>query len=270
MKLKLWLLAIVIFTGMISVNAWRYYVMPTAHAQENENESDDNNEYRNISTPTPTSIAQTSTPIQTVQTTPIPAASSDAALSQTPTPAATQTPSSWPWYIARAAGITSLILLALLVLMGLVITTGVVYRLMGPIPAWTYHRLIGIALVISVAIHLISLMFDHFMSFSIGQILIPFTSTYRSLYVGFGTISLYLFLVVLITSLWFIKQFKSWRLLHYLSFLMFVLVLIHGYFTGTDSASTWVKLLYLLIFVLVVVMVYIRVRMSGGNTNPTD
>jgi hypothetical protein len=174
-------------------------------------------------------------------------------------------PSSWPWYITRAAGITSLILLTLLVLLGLGITTGIAYRIMSPIVAWTYHRLIGILLAFSVVTHLVALLFDKFVSFNLMQILIPFTATYRPLTVSFGILSFYILLTVLITSLWFMNKYKSWRLLHYLSILIFILIIVHGYFTGTDSRGLVMKLIYVLASLVFLLMMYIRIAHGMAN-----
>lgn len=249
---KIILVFLLVFTlGVIfSRTCKNLHVITTAQAQEDEDEGGEDGASPVRLTPTPSISTAQKTPTLSptlATSTPSPTIIPSVVTSQPTTSTQSSTPSSWPWYITRAAGITSLILLSMLVLLGLGITTGVVYRIMGPIPAWTYHRLIGIALVFSIATHLIALLFEKFINFNISEILIPFTSTYKPLFVGLGGLAFYAYLLVIITSIWFIKKYKSWRLLHYLSFVMFTLIIFHSFYTGTDTRTITMEIIYAII-----------------------
>jgi DMSO/TMAO reductase YedYZ heme-binding membrane subunit len=37
---------------------------------------------------------------------------------------------------------------------------------------------------------------------------------------------------------------KTWRILHFLSFAMYIMGLLHGLFSGTDSTASWVQWYY--------------------------
>ena len=127
--------------------------------------------------------------------------------------------SSFPWYISRASGIVSYIFLFLIMVSGAMITTKTMYRFLSPPTAWTFHQYLGITLSVSIITHIISLLFDNFLKFSIIELLVPFTSRFAGNYVALGIIGLYLFLAVIISSLFYkMKIPKIWRLLHYLPF----------------------------------------------------
>ena len=78
-------------------------------------------------------------------------------------------------------------------------------------------------------IHGLVLSFDQSVHFSLSDILIPFTSDYKPISTGLGTISLYILLVLIITSD-FIKQLgrKAWKAIHFLAFPGYLLALYHG------------------------------------------
>jgi len=73
------------------------------------------------------------------------------------------------------------------------------------------------------------------------QLLIPFSTVgYRPLWVGVGQISFYVWLVVSVS--FYIRPLigqKAWRGLHYASFLMYLMGLAHGIFSGTDVSAPW-------------------------------
>lgn len=182
-------------------------------------------------------------------------------------------PSSLPWYITRAAGLASLVSLIILAIMGIGITTGFIFRFMSPITAWTIHRLNGIFLALTVSIHILSLLFDHYITFSWRDILVPFASSYQPLYLSLGIIAFYLLVIVVVTSLIFIAtKHKMWRLIHYLSYAIFFLVLIHSYFIGTDSHDPIIKLMYGGIVLLMIGLIWyrlVRFRRVNITANPT-
>jgi sulfoxide reductase heme-binding subunit YedZ len=175
---------------------------------------------------------------------------------------------SWPWYITRAAGIASLILLIIIVIFGIGLVTGYTYRLFSPLKAWMIHRALGIAFGVTVFIHVFSLLFDKFQSFNVYDVLIPFIYTYKGgnrILLGFGIISLYLLIPILYTSIYNIQtKTKQWKLIHYFSYLMVPLIVLHSLFLGTDMQNTTFR--YILLFaVLILVVAFIR-RLANKNT----
>lgn len=163
------------------------------------------------------------------------------------TPSTPQTNNSipWTWYLARISGITGYILLFLLMMSGVGITTGYIFNLFGPIIAWRIHRTMGISLGLFIVIHLVTLFMDDFMNFSLAELLIPFVSDFKPIYISAGIIGFYLLIVIIITSIILIaKKYKVWRFLHYLTFPTFLLFWFHGVYTGTDSDTITMQIVY--------------------------
>jgi predicted ferric reductase len=79
-------------------------------------------------------------------------------------------------------------------------------------------------------------------------VLVPFSNPlYRPFWVGIGQIGFYT--LVLVGLSYYVRRSltpRVWRLIHYLSFLTFLLVLIHGITSGSDSAQPWAMLAYLM------------------------
>ena len=107
----------------------------------------------------------------------------------------------WPWYIVRGAGFVAAFLIFLLMLSGIGLVTGHIYRLFEPIKAWAVHRALGIALCVSVAVHMIFLLIDHSLPFTFPQLFIPFIASYKTFWVGLGVLSMYLVALVVASSL---------------------------------------------------------------------
>jgi sulfoxide reductase heme-binding subunit YedZ len=99
----------------------------------------------------------------------------------------------------------------------------------------------------SSTLHAWALLGDRVVSFSPVGILLPFTAHYQPLLTGLGTLSLYVGLLVSF-SFYFTKHigYRIWRVIHALSYLMFVGVTLHSVLLGTDSSTLVMQVLYLL------------------------
>ena len=107
------------------------------------------------------------------------------------------------------------------------------------------------------ALHGIILIGDHFIKIGLPEVFTPFLSPYRPVPVGLGIIAFYLMLLL---SLSFYARNhlgqKNFRLLHYVSYAVFLMVTVHGVLAGTDSGALW--WLYAVSLVVVVVMTVMR------------
>ncbi len=181
---------------------------------------------------------------------------------------------SWPWYVTRASGIVAAATLMILLLSGIGQITGRTFRLLDPLTAWASHRALGIVFSGAVFIHISSLLFDHFITFNVWQLLVPWLSGYRSthwlglnvgsIYVAMGIIAMYMTAAIVITSLvWVEKKPALWKLVHYLSYVTIFLVFVHALYIGTDMAHGFWRWLWVglnaLIFLAVVARLW-RVR----------
>jgi predicted ferric reductase len=166
----------------------------------------------------------------------------------------------FPWYVARAAGLVSWALLAASVLWGLALST----RALGsrPRPNWLLdmHRWLGGTALAFTGVHVLALLLDQYVHFGLVQILVPFASTWHPVAVAWGVVSLYLLLAVELTSLARARVSKRvWRRVHTASFVLFVTATIHGLTSGTDMRSPLFRLVTLAVVVLVAGLTAIRV-----------
>lgn len=153
---------------------------------------------------------------------------------------------SWPWYVIRAAGFVAAGLLVLLVLSGIGQVTGIIYRFMEPVKVWAVHKALGIALCAAIAVHVGFLLVDHFVPFSLTQILVPFASHYNNgtklaglplggIAVTLGILAMYGVAIIVASSLgWINTKPRTWRTLHYISYAVAFFIFLHALYLGTD------------------------------------
>ena len=176
----------------------------------------------------------------------------------------------WPWYIVRGAGFIAAGLIVLLMLSGIGQVTGLTYRFFEPIKAWAIHKALAYALLASIAVHVIFLLIDKFLPFSLIQVLVPFFSTYTNkttvlgLSLGFfgvaaGILAMYGVILVVASSLkWIDTRKKLWRQTHYVSYAVAALVFIHALVVGTDVRYGIFRLGWLFLGFVVIVAIVTR------------
>lgn len=183
---------------------------------------------------------------------------------------ANSTVSSVPWYVTRAAGLVAYGLMFLVVMLGIGMTAGYIYKYINPVKAWVVHKYLALALGIALLTHIIALSLDKFVNFKWAEILIPFYSTYKPLYLSLGILGLYILLIIIFTSLFFrLKYKRTWRGIHYAVYFLFTLSLIHGLFIGTDSKTIIMQIIYwatgLIFFSLVIYRFLLRYIKKGSK-----
>lgn len=152
---------------------------------------------------------------------------------------------SLPWYIARAAGIAAYILMFFVIMLGTGMTSGYIYSVLNPVKAWIVHKYISLALGLTLLTHIIALLFDKFMNFGLLDIFIPFFSNFKPWFLSFGILAFYTIIVIIFSSLLFrIKYKRAWRGIHYATYPLFIFSLLHGLFTGTDSNTIGMQIIY--------------------------
>ena len=106
-----------------------------------------------------------------------------------------------------------------------------------------YASLLGLGFIV---FHALVLMGDRYINYNLMQIMVPFGSTkYRQVWVGLGQVGFYMLTLVSIT--FYIRRIitqRAFRIIHFLSFAGFMLALVHGLWSGTDSGTTWARGLY--------------------------
>jgi predicted ferric reductase len=152
------------------------------------------------------------------------------------------------WYLARSSAWVAYLLLWLSMIFGLLITGKISRIWPGGPAAVDVHQFVSLLGIAFALFHGLILTGDRFIGFSVVQVLVPFSNPlYRPFWVGIGQIGFYT--LVLVGLSYYVRRSltpRVWRLIHYLSFLTFLLVLIHGITSGSDSAQPWAMLAYLM------------------------
>jgi methionine sulfoxide reductase heme-binding subunit len=157
------------------------------------------------------------------------------------------------WYVTRAAGLTSYILLWLSMVWGMAIPTKILSPAVEGTYSYDFHEFVSLLGLGFVVLHVVVLLLDKFLPFTIWQVLIPFVDSYRPLWVGLGIIGFYLFLLV--TATFYMRQAlgpRAFRSIHMLSLVGYLGATLHGLFAGTDSALPVARLIYGGTFLVVV------------------
>jgi len=145
------------------------------------------------------------------------------------------------WYVTRATGLVSLLLLTASVLLGL-LTAGRFAS--GRWPRFLtqgLHRNISLLVLVFLAMHIGSTVLDTYVSISLTAVFVPFASSYKTVWLSLGAVALDLLLALIVTSLLRDRLgYRAWRRLHWLAYACWPVAVAHGLGIGTDRSVTWV------------------------------
>ena len=149
------------------------------------------------------------------------------------------------WYAARAGGLISYVLVSASVLAGIMLAGKVRVPGLPRFAVEDVHRFLGLLAGLFIAIHIGSIALDTVVPFSLGQLVIPFTSSYRPLATGLGVVAVELLLAVAVTNrLRSRLPYKVWRRAHYATLAVWLLATFHGILSGTDRGQVWLLAVY--------------------------
>lgn len=140
------------------------------------------------------------------------------------------------WHLIRSSGMFAYILLTASMVWGLFLSNQLIKDWSpGPVSMSIHSTLSWLGVLLSL-FHAVLLMFDDYFTYSLSDILVPFQGPYRPEWVGFGTLGFWLLLIVTISFAFkkWIGQ-KTWKRLHYSSYVIYLMVTLHGLFAGTDA-----------------------------------
>lgn len=157
------------------------------------------------------------------------------------------------WYITRSAGVVAYVLLWLSTAWGMALPTGLFDNWLGRAFTFDFHQFISLLSLGFLGLHIVVLAGDSFMPYNVFQLLVPFMSPYRPLWVGIGSIAFYLSVLVTVTF-YMRKRIGQglFRAIHLSSLLAYLFGTVHGLMAGTDSSLTAALVMYLGSFLVVV------------------
>ncbi|HEX3507964.1 MAG TPA: ferric reductase-like transmembrane domain-containing protein [Candidatus Dormibacteraeota bacterium] len=175
------------------------------------------------------------------------------------------------WYTTRGAGAVSLVLLSAVVVLG------VLSSLRFEVPSWPrflttgLHRNLALTAVVFLALHIVTAVVDPFTHLGWLAAVIPFSSYYRTFWLGLGVIAVELLVAITITSLVRgLVGHSAWRAIHWLAYASWPIAVVHGFGTGTDNLSAWMLAIDVVCIAAVVVSIGARMLMRSPDPLAAD
>jgi sulfoxide reductase heme-binding subunit YedZ len=168
----------------------------------------------------------------------------------------------WDWYIIRASALIGFLLLYISIFFGTVSGIPGIRKYFLRLRSLNFHCWISLQALLFAAIHGVSLLFHKYIPFGWKDIFIPFHSSFEPVLVGLGTVGFYLMVVLVSTS--YARKYisaKLWRAIHFLNIGLYVAVIIHAFYLGTDLKKGLLREIFiwangLLVALLIFNMIY--------------
>ncbi|MBI5301657.1 MAG: hypothetical protein HY868_05940 [Chloroflexi bacterium] len=170
------------------------------------------------------------------------------------------------WDLSRASGIVAYLLSWLSVVLGLLITNKFARVFPGGPTATDLHEFSSLLSMAFALFHIIILLGDHYISYTVIQLAIPFASfDYQPFWVGLGQLGFYL--SIPLTFSFYVRRwigFPAWRWLHFGTFISFAFITVHGMIAGSDTRAPFMLALYAITGLSVVFLTSYRVLTLKG------
>ncbi|HZU80249.1 MAG TPA: ferric reductase-like transmembrane domain-containing protein [Acidimicrobiales bacterium] len=148
------------------------------------------------------------------------------------------------WYLTRATGIVTLVLLTVSVALG--IAAGGNWER----PNWPrfltqgLHRNTSLLSVVFLFLHVMTTVVDSYVPVGWANAVVPFTSPYHRFWLGLGAVTCDLLLALVATSL-LRRHIRhgTWRGVHWLAYVSWPVALLHGLGMGTDRTTSVLRLI---------------------------
>jgi hypothetical protein len=167
------------------------------------------------------------------------------------------------WYLTRGTGVVTLLLVTTSVVLGIVTSV----RWSSPrwprfVVEWL-HRNVSLVVLVFLAVHVGSAVIDGFVPLRWVDAVIPFSSAYKALWVGFGAVALDLLIAVVVSSLVRVRVgYRAWRTIHWMAYACWPVAVVHSIGTGSDAGYGW--LLAVEAIVVVTVLAAAWWRLAAG------
>jgi sulfoxide reductase heme-binding subunit YedZ len=149
------------------------------------------------------------------------------------------------WYATRASGIAAYVILSVVVCIGISMGGKAQSRDWPRFSVEGIHRFGGLLVGALIGIHVVTIAVDSFLPFSIVNLLVPFTSSYRPFWTGLGIAAAEILLALAITNHYRKRlPYAFWRKAHYANFAVWTLASLHGVMSGTDRGVWWLAMIY--------------------------
>jgi methionine sulfoxide reductase heme-binding subunit len=159
------------------------------------------------------------------------------------------------WYATRATGLVTLLLLTASVLLGILTAGRFSARRWPRFLSQGLHRSFSLLVLVFLALHVSTTVIDTYTSISLTAAFIPFTSSYKTVWLSLGAVALDMLVALAVTSLLRMRiGHRAWRRVHWVAYACWPVAVAHGLGIGTDRNATWVFVLTMTCAVSVLAM----------------
>jgi methionine sulfoxide reductase heme-binding subunit len=148
------------------------------------------------------------------------------------------------WDLSRGTGAVALVMLSLSLCLGVLTRSGRAALGLGRFGVAELHRTAALTGTTLIAVHVVTLLFDPFAQLRLVDLVLPFIGSYRPLWLGLGTLAVDLLVVVVLVSL--LRERlgpRVFRAVHWATYALWPVALLHGLGTGTDAGTAWFRTL---------------------------
>ena len=172
------------------------------------------------------------------------------------------------WVVLRTTGIMAV----------LILTLGTVIGIASPgirdprrrLTAISMHSAAAAAGTVLLLAHIALAVADSYIKISPAAVVVPGLSEWQPLWVGVGTVSFDLMLLIVLTSLNRLRAPRLWRRVHLASYVALALAWAHALFVGTDASSRPMQLAALISVAAVGLAVVFRQSRAAQPVIPTQ
>ncbi|MDV3221496.1 ferric reductase-like transmembrane domain-containing protein [Intrasporangium sp.] len=144
------------------------------------------------------------------------------------------------WFVNRGTGVALLLLLTVTTVLGVLATRGDAGRGLPRFVTQSLHRNLGLVSLALLLAHVVTAVLDEYVDIRWWHALAPVGATYEPVSLGLGALALDLLVAAAVTSV--VRHrlaHGAWRAVHVVTYVAWVLAVLHGIGIGTDARTGW-------------------------------
>lgn len=143
------------------------------------------------------------------------------------------------WYLARATGAVTLVLLTLTIALGIADERRWAPKRTPRFVVDHLHRSASLLVMVVLIIHIATNVIDGYVQIRLVDAIVPFIGSYHPLWLGLGTLAFDLLIALIATSVLRAHIGAStWRAVHWAAYVCWPVAMTHGLGIGTDVSTT--------------------------------
>jgi sulfoxide reductase heme-binding subunit YedZ len=144
------------------------------------------------------------------------------------------------WALGRGTGVVAMVVLTLSLVLGILSRSGRPLAGLGRFGLNEVHRTTALTGVGLIVVHVGSLFFDPYAQLRLVDFAVPFLGSYRPIWLGLGTLAVDLLVVITVVGLLRGRLGpRVFRTVHWLTYALWPVALLHSLGDGTDRGSLW-------------------------------